>query len=131
MPNQILPPLSCPAWPNSSPVMSAHRPVRCYCLFVCSASFGLTQSHRCLFVCWPDCVAPSLLAGHLFVCSLRRGLSRPSLFVCLFQGCSRPLLSILALMRSGRHIGLLLSCYGASMVLSTRKFAPQIMRLPH
>jgi hypothetical protein len=128
MPNQILPPSL--AQLGLIPALLCLRTDLSGAI-VCSASFGLTQSHRCLFVCWPDCVAPSLLAGRLFVCSLRRGLSRPSLFVCLFQGCSRPLLSILALMHSGRRIGLLLSFYSASMVLSTRKFAPQIMHLPH
>jgi hypothetical protein len=100
------------------------------CLFAQPVLGSRSPTAVCLFVgqaVWPH----PYLAGRLFVCSLRRGLSRPSLFVCLFQGCSRPLISILALMHSVRRICLLLSFYSASMVLSTRKFAPQTMHLPH
>ena len=133
MPDQILPLSFAQLGLNSGPVMSVHRTVRCWivCLFVPSVwALAVPQLFVCLFG-QIVCPHPYLLAVCLFVCSLRRGLSRPSLFVCLFQGCSRPLISILALVRSGRHTGLLLSCYSASMVLSTRKFAPQIMHLPH
>jgi hypothetical protein len=95
------------------------------CLFARPVLGSRSPATVCLFVgqiVWPHPV----LAGRLFVCSLRRGLSRPSLFVCLFQGCSHPLLSILALMHSGRRIGLLLSFYSASMVLSTRNLPPRL-----
>ena len=100
------------------------------CLFAQPVLGSRSPTTVCLFVgqiVWPH---PYLLAVCLFV-PCAEGFQGPAcLFVCS-KGAHVPLISILALMHSVRRICLLLSFYSASMVLSTRKFAPQTMHLPH